>query len=221
MFAKYRSRSSGRTVLPSYMASEEIRQLILALPIFLLAISFHEYAHAWTAVRLGDRTPLYDGRLTLNFMSHLSLWGTIMFLIAQIGWAKPVRVTMRNLKDPKRDMLWISIAGPLANFALALAFSILLKAYVPFARGDAVGQTLVQLLSMGVWLNVLLGLFNLIPIPPLDGSKVIGPFLPVNLRHRLYAIEPWGFIIIYLLFVWGGLGRILAQAAFWTYRLLV
>jgi len=195
--------------------------LILALPIFLLAISFHEYAHAWTATRLGDPTPLYDGRLTLNFLSHLSLWGTVMFLIAQIGWAKPVRVTMRNLKDPKRDMIWISIAGPLANFALAAVFALLVKVYGLIGGAGATGVAVLQLLSLGVWLNVLLGLFNLVPIPPLDGSKVIGPFLPVRIRNGLYSLEPWGFVVVYFLFVWGGLGRILVQAAAWTYRLLV
>lgn len=208
-------------VLPRYMASEEIRQLILALPVFLLAISFHEYAHAWTAVRLGDQTPIYDGRLTLNFMSHLSLWGALMFVIARIGWAKPVRVTMRNLTNPKRDMIWISVAGPLTNFALAVVFALLLRLVGPLLGGDIVGRSILELLSMGVWLNALLGIFNLIPIPPLDGAKVIGPFLPAALRHRLYSLEPWGFLVIYLLFVWGGLSRFLFQATFWTYQLLV
>jgi len=203
------------------MASEEIRQLVLALPVFLLAISFHEYAHAWTAVRLGDPTPLYDGRLTLNFMAHLSLWGTLMFLIARVGWAKPVRITMRNLKNPQRDMLLISIAGPLANFALAVAFALLLKGYRLFEVDGPMGRSITELLLLGVWLNLFLGLFNLIPIPPLDGSKVVGPFLPVAVRHRLYSLEPWGFLVIYLLIVWGGLGRILQQVTFAAFRLLV
>lgn len=197
------------------MGTEELRQLILLTPIFLLSISFHEFAHAWTAFRLGDKTPLYDGRLTLNFMAHLSLWGTLMFLIARIGWAKPVRVTMRNLQNPKRDMLLISAAGPLANFSLAAVFAIVYKIVMPYLVPGTVGGLFREMIAAGVWLNVLLGLFNLIPIPPLDGANILGPLLPRSARLRLQSMEPWGFLLIFFLFVYAGLNRYLLTVV-WT-----
>lgn len=203
------------------MSSDELRQLILAAPLFLLAISFHEFAHAWSAVKLGDPTPRYDGRLTLNFFSHISLWGTLMFLIARIGWAKPVRITMRNLKNPKKDMVYISAAGPLANFTLAVLFAFVFKVFTPYLGGGVIGHNIQQMLSIGIWLNVLLGIFNLIPLPPLDGAKILGPFLPVRFRQLLYSMEPWGFLVIYFLFVVAGLDRLLFRMVFWAYRFLV
>lgn len=203
------------------MSTDDLRQLILAAPVFLLAISFHEFAHAWAAVRLGDLTPLYEGRLTLNFTRHLSLWGTVMFLVASIGWAKPVRVNMRNLKDPVRDLMLISVAGPLANFTLAVAFALLYKVAAPLVAPTPAAGPVVQLLSIGVWLNLLLGIFNLVPIPPLDGAKILSPFLPPRLRYGLSSLEPWGFILIYLLFVVGGLGRALLLAVLRVYAWLM
>lgn len=203
------------------MQSDALYQLILSLPVFLLAISCHEFAHAWMAVRRGDLTPLYEGRLTLNFMAHLSLWGTLMFVIARIGWAKPVRVNTRNLKSPKTDMIWISLAGPSANFALALVFALCYKLAEPLLPRGVTGQSVETLLLLGVWINLVLALFNLIPIPPLDGAKIVGPLLPLRLRRWLDSLEPWGFILIYALFVLGNFSRYLLGAAGSIYRWLV
>jgi len=203
------------------MRSQALPYLILSIPVFLLAISCHEFAHAWMAVRRGDLTPLYEGRLTLNFMAHLSLWGTLMFLIAQIGWAKPVRVNLRNLKAPKTDLIWISLAGPSANFALALLFSLLYKLAAPHIPSGAAGQSIETLLLLGVWINLVLALFNLIPVPPLDGAKIIGPLLPRPLGYWLDSLEPWGFLLVYLLFALGNFGRFLFVAAGSIYRWLL
>lgn len=203
------------------LRSHFLPQLILSVPVFLLAISCHEFAHAWMAVRRGDLTPLYEGRLTLNFMAHLSLWGALMFLIAQIGWAKPVRVNLRNLKSPKTDMIWISLAGPSANFVLALVFSCVYKAAAPYLPANATGQSVEALLLLGVWINLILALFNLIPIPPLDGAKILGPLLPRPVGYWLDSLEPWGFVLLYLLFVVGRFGEYLSVAAGSIYRWLI
>ena len=177
----------------------DIREIILTVPVFLLAISLHEYAHALVAVRLGDPTPRYQGRLTLNFTSHVSLLGTLMLLVAGIGWAKPVQINTRNLKDPVRDMIWISLAGPVANVVLAVIFAIIARIVRPFLPMTIIGQSIFAILYIGVYLNLLLAVFNLIPIPPLDGSKMAGAVLPYRVTQSLAGIERWGFLIIYVL----------------------
>lgn len=195
--------------------------IVATLLAFIVGTTIHEFCHAWSALMLGDDTAQRQGRITLNPLMHFDPIGFLgMVLISiglfGIGWGRPVPVNPNRLRGHQRGMALTAAAGPISNIVLAALFAIPLR----FGNLDLSHNALVFLQAM-VWVNLLLASFNLIPIPPLDGSKVIGPFLPVNLRHRLYAIEPWGFIIIYLLFVWGGLGRILAQAAFWTYRLLV
>ena len=172
--------------------------------IFLVSIAFHEYAHAWTAVRLGDPTPRQDGRLTLNVLSHISLPGLLMLLIAGIGWAKPVRVNPYNLKRPEMDMLKISLAGPAANLLLAVICAAAWRLDVGHSSG-----LMVQLFMSGAYLNVMLAFFNLLPLPPLDGSKIISPFIPTRWNRYLQQIEPWGFLILLLLFEFGGLGSVL------------
>jgi Zn-dependent protease len=184
----------------------DIADIILSIPVFLLAISFHEYAHAYTAVRLGDPTPERQGRLTLNFMSHISLPGILTLLLAGIGWAKPVQVMPQNFRNPNTGMLLVSVAGPAANLALAVIFGLLFKVAVPILlRLDATYQDpLIMLLLIGVQLNLMLAVFNLFPIPPLDGSKILLTLLPGRLA-AVYAAQsqreragrrPWHHLIV-------------------------
>lgn len=199
----------------------DLREIILTLPVFLLAISLHEYAHAFTAVKLGDPTPRYQGRLTLNFLAHFSWVGTLMLLIAGIGWAKPVQINTRNLKNPRMDTLWISLAGPLSNMFLAVAFSLLFRLSAPLLPAGPVGQSTGFLLYLGVRLNLLLAFFNLIPVPPLDGAKVLAPLIPYRWAVMLQHLESWGFVIIYLLLRHFGLGRLLLSLTGAGLRLLL
>ncbi|MGI6611304.1 MAG: site-2 protease family protein [Limnochordia bacterium] len=199
----------------------DLREIVLTIPVFLLAISIHEYAHALVAVRLGDPTPRYQGRLTLSFHSHFSWLGALMLIIAGIGWAKPVEVNARNLRNPRQDMLWISVAGPVANLMLAVAFAILTRVVEPLLPMSPVGRSIFAMLYLGVRLNVLLAAFNLIPVPPLDGAKVANALLPVRWGQVLESVEPWGFVIIYILLRFFGLDQLLYSVAATGSRILL
>lgn len=184
---------------------ELVRQVvILALPI-LLAVTLHELAHGLVADRLGDPTPRRAGRLTLNPLAHLDVVGTLVFVLTRmIGWAKPVPVNPVFFKNPRRDMLWVGLAGPTANFALAVAMAVVYRGleHLP-GSGSTVGvQVVLPLMLMaraGVLINLGLGLFNLIPIPPLDGSKVLTGLLPASAGQVLAGVERYGFLLLILL----------------------
>lgn len=170
----------------------------------LLAITVHEFAHAWTAVRLGDPTPKLQKRLTLNPLAHLDPLGTLMLLLIGFGWGKPVQFDPFNLEKPRRDAAIISIAGPVSNLLMASIFSIILRlALMPFS---AIGF-LAPIIPIFIILNVVLAIFNLVPVHPLDGGKILIGLLPAreaaqaDLFMRRYGI----FILFFLIFpIWGG-----------------
>ncbi len=164
------------------MAGFDIHTMLYMLPAILVGFTVHEFAHAWTAVRLGDGTPLAEGRLTLNPLRHIEPMGFILILIAGFGWAKPVRITPGAFRNPRRDEVAVSLAGPLANLLLAVTLAVVLKlvrgggieALAPGTAGAAVNN----LLAYGIWINLMLAVFNLLPLPPLDGSHVVSAFIP-------------------------------------------
>lgn len=172
----------------------------------------HEYAHAWMAYRLGDPTAKIKGRLTLNPLKHIDPVGSvivpIMFRLIgflPIGWAKPVPVNAMNLRHPKRDMMWIGLAGPFMNIILAVLFSQLLR--------FELSSSSYSLISTVIILNLVLGLFNLTPIPPLDGSRLVANFLSNRWAYFYRRLEPFGIIIVYfclqlglLDLIWIGVG---------------
>lgn len=150
--------------------------MLVFLPVLLLALTLHEFAHAWTAVRFGDLTPQYAGRLTLNPLRHLDPVGTLFMFVAHFGWAKPVPVNPRNFTHPWAE-LWVSLAGILANMLQAVGYALLWHALVQYAP-EMVGREVTRLLLLGVMVNLSLALFNLLPIFPLDGSHVVTQLLP-------------------------------------------
>ena len=179
-----------------------IRQVILMAVPILLAVTFHELAHGYVAYKLGDPTAKDAGRLTLNPLKHLDPLGTLVFIVTRmIGWAKPVPVNPYNLKDPKRDMMWVSIAGPAANMALAVVSAILYKLMLTMPVTDPILVKrillpLAMMLQLSVVLNIGLAVFNIIPIPPLDGSKILMGLLPARQAIAYSRIEPYGFFIL-------------------------
>lgn len=192
---------------------EQIQQILLFLPGLLLALCCHEFAHAWVAVRQGDDTPLRDGRVTLDPRAHVDPIGTLLFpVIAMLsgapllGWAKPVMTNPRNYRDYRSGDIKVSLAGVTANLILAVGLSLVIVGMLPLLRGAEPGSTtelLAQVFFMAVRVNVGLMFFNLIPVPPLDGSHVLAHFLPPRLAIQYRELSRYGFLILYLLIFTG------------------
>ena len=182
----------------------------------LMAITCHEVSHGYIAWRRGDGTAKAMGRLTLNPLNHLDIIGTIMIIIVGIGWAKPVPVNFNNLRNPKRDMIWVAAAGPVTNMLLAAISGFALRSVVSLTASIADSSWLqmfidpvVLMLAFSVYINLLLALFNLIPIPPLDGGRVLTGLLPYRQAAFLNRIEPYGMVIIIVLVFFTGIFRYL------------
>jgi len=182
------------------------------LPV-LFAITVHETAHGWMALRLGDKTALMLGRLTLNPLKHIDPLGTIlipglMLLMSgfMFGWAKPVPITWQNLGRPKRDMIFVAMAGPLANLLMAVLWALVIR--IGIILGDT-GLALVFMGAVGIFINTLLMALNLLPLPPLDGGRIMTGLLPGPLAWKFSRIEPYGFLILIALLVTGLLGTLL------------
>ncbi len=192
------------------------RLAIWLLPV-LLAITVHEVAHGWVAKLLGDRTAMMLGRLTLNPLKHIDPLGTVVLPVMMLmiggfvfGWAKPVPVTWENLKKPKRDMALVALAGPLAN--LLMAFGWLLGIHFGealLALQPAIGLPLIYMSVAGIFINVVLLVLNLLPLPPLDGGRIVAGLLPGPWAWQYSRIEPFGMIIIIVLFMTQILGSIM------------
>ncbi len=206
-----------------------IREIALMAVPLLLSITFHEVAHGYTAYLLGDPTAKRAGRLTLNPLKHLDPLGVLAFILTRmIGWAKPVPVDMRYFKNPQKGMVLVAIAGPATNFVLAFVCSLLLQLILSNAHAVAPGSTaesiiypLALMCKYGVIINLALCVFNLLPIPPLDGSNILAGFMPPETAYKYMQLGRYGFIVIILLAVTGALGWIIRPAMQALYSLLV
>lgn len=190
------------------LSGNDLLYFLMTLPILLLALSVHEYAHAWAAVKLGDRTPKWEGRLTLNPLAHLDPVGLLaLVLTRRFGWAKPVRVNPMNLANREAGMVMVSLAGPGANVVLAILLSAIIKLiYGAYGFRQEAIAFLVMALDQGVWINLGLAVFNLIPIPPLDGSKILAAVLSGDAARIYYRLEQYSYIIL-LVFIMTPLSR--------------
>jgi Zn-dependent protease len=194
-----------------------VERVLIALPVLLLSLTVHEFAHAWMALRQGDDTAYMLGRVTLDPRAHLEPIGSLLFPILAIGtgmpllgWAKPVPTNPRKYRSYKRGDILVSLAGVMANAILAILFAALVFVFVLVARGmqspPQFMETLFQMLLMGVFANVGLIFFNLLPIPPLDGSHVFYHLLPPNLGASFRQLQPYGMLILWGLVLFGGFG---------------
>ncbi len=201
------------------------RVVVWVLPV-IFAITVHEVAHGWVAKKKGDNTAFMLGRLTLNPIKHIDLLGTIvipgLLLISGtgiiFGWAKPVPVDSRHFKNPKKDMALVAIAGPVSNLLMAIGWALLIRLAI-IIESDFVTLPLIYTGIAGISINLILALINLIPIPPLDGSRVLSAFLPSKWAWRYNQIERYGFIILMALLWSGGLSYLLGQPMFIAQKL--
>ena len=209
---------------------ETIRQIaIFALPV-LFAVVLHEVAHGWVANRLGDPTAARMGRLTLNPISHVDIYGTILiplFLVVVgapfiFGYAKPVPVNFYNLGNPKRDMIWVAAAGPITNIILAVVSGYMFKAVYGLENllPDMLQSPLAMMADFSVKMNVMLAAFNLLPVPPLDGGRVLVGMAPQPLSSIVARIEPFGFIIVLALLMTHTLDFFLEPFVYFVLRLV-
>ena len=203
--------------LMRYAASPELLfGLLLSVPGVLIAITFHEFAHAFAADKLGDDTARREGRLSLNPFDHLDPIGLLMLLFAGFGWGKPVHVNPRNYTrkmSMEKGEAIVSIAGPLMNFLLAIIFTLIYCAIFKFAGANFIlsteGDIITRIIGAAISINIGLGVFNLIPLPPLDGSKVIMPFLPYKAKNWFINNESLFYIIFVVIWITGIAGYII------------
>ena len=211
----------GGGELQTYLIS-----MLLSLPIILLSLSMHEAAHGFAAWKLGDPTARSFGRITLNPAKHLDPFGFVCMLLAGFGWAKPVPVNARYFKKPRRDMALVSVAGPLSNLLLALIFLLLLRfvgygwlVTLPISTQFQYHLIYFALLFLyyGVYMNLTLAVFNLLPVPPLDGSRILVPLLPPRLRLKVIQHERTIALVVMLLLLLGPLSELIG----WLTHLLL
>ena len=200
----------------------DLSRLLYSVPAIILCLTFHEWAHGFVAYKFGDPTAKMAGRLTLNPLKHLDPLGTLMLIFARFGWAKPVPVNPYNFEGDRRSkMTVVAMAGPLANLLFAVVATVFLYLIVDYAPYNRFFAYLYNLTSELVWINVSLAIFNLMPIPPLDGSKILGGFLPAKWEAVYYRIERYGFLILFIFILTGLSGKILTPLVYGMYNLIV
>ena len=212
------------------MADLDIPYLVIAFAVLIFSLTVHEAAHAWSASRLGDDTARRLGRVSLNPVVHVDPIGTLLLPLVAIignlpiiGWAKPTPVNPRNLRHPRRDNVLVTVAGPASNLMIAVVAAMALRlipAADPSVEGMDVSSPLILLAIQLVDINLLLALFNMIPVPPLDGGRVMAGLLPPALAIRYNQLGRYGFIIIYALMLTGALGALIGPPYYFLRTML-
>ena len=189
-----------------------LMEIVAGLPGLIIALALHEYAHAWAAVKMGDFTPKMMGRLTLNPMAHIDPIGIVVLLIARFGWAKPVVINPHNFRDRKKGEILVALAGPVMNFLLAF-LSLGVMIFLTHRMRMEMSYGLRAVLWLIVVYNINFGIFNMIPLPPLDGSRILMAVLPYEMQYRFAALERYSMIIFIIFIATPILGYILVPIA--------
>jgi Zn-dependent protease len=205
---------------------DPLQRIIVSAPVFLLAIVLHEVAHGYVAYRLGDDTAKLAGRLTLNPIAHLDVLGTLMFIVSSLvgfgfGWAKPVPVNPLRLRHFRRGQILVSLAGVTANLAQALAWAGLLRLAYHFAPDSSIGDAAIVFCSFGIIINLILLIFNLLPVPPLDGWRVLTNALRISYTAPILRLESMGFMLLFVLLYLHVLDPVFHVTLWPLYNLLV
>lgn len=189
-----------------------LKEILLRLPIIFIAITVHEYAHGYAALKMGDPTAKLSGRLSMNPLAHMDIVGALSMLIFGFGWAKPVPINPNNFKNHKKGTVIVSLAGPISNLFLAFLGSVLYGIFRRIGFGNfssRFSEIFYGLLAQLILLNVCFGIFNLVPFPPLDGAKIVGAFLPYKTYFKIMQYERYAFPILIVLMYLGIFDRIL------------
>jgi Zn-dependent protease len=192
----------------------DLVSMLYMIPIILLAIAVHECSHAYVAYKLGDRSQKLQGRISLDPFVHMDIIGFICIVVFRFGWGKPVYVDDSNFKNKSKDNMLVSLAGPVSNLILAIVFTIILKILIMtnlfvLLSTNNIGKILITMLQYFIQYNVIFAVFNMLPFPPLDGSKILLHFLPYKAKKIVYSLEQYSFYIIIILLVTGMFGLII------------
>lgn len=196
----------GVIYLFNIFSKEGLALFLFTLPALLLSLSIHEFAHAYTAYKLGDMSQKYRGRLTLDPFKHIDIVGFLCIMLCGFGWGKPVQIVDTNFKNRAKGNAIVAFAGPLSNILLAIFFAIVIKilsmtGVLGLMATNNIGIILIQMLSVTIYFNIVFAVFNMLPIPPFDGSKVLFYFLPRKYKNIMYTLEKYSLIILLVLII--------------------
>lgn len=196
----------GVIYLFNIFSKEGLALFLFTLPALLLSLSIHEFAHAYTAYKLGDMSQKYRGRLTLDPLKHIDIVGFLCIMLCGFGWGKPVQIVDTNFKNRAKGNAIVAFAGPLSNILLAIFFAIVIKilsmtGVLGLMATNNIGIILIQMLSVTIYFNIVFAVFNMLPIPPFDGSKVLFYFLPRKYKNIMYTLEKYSLIILLILII--------------------
>ncbi|HZJ78445.1 MAG TPA: site-2 protease family protein [Clostridia bacterium] len=187
------------------LSLQTLMGVLAAVFVVFCTLPVHEYAHAYVATKLGDPTPRLSGRLTLNPLAHIDPMGALMIMLVGFGYAKPVQVNMRNFKNAKRDMALTALAGPMSNILMAFVFILLINVFtlISISSGSTISQVSIWFFYYAASINIFLAVFNLLPIPPLDGSRVISAILPNKYYYKIMQYERYIVLVVFALLIMG------------------
>ncbi|HHV99930.1 MAG TPA: site-2 protease family protein [Clostridiaceae bacterium] len=199
----------------------DITEILISLPGIVIGLAFHEFAHALMSDRLGDPTPRSQGRLTLSPLPHIDPIGFFMLIFMGFGWARPVQINTKYYKKPRRDSILVSAAGPFTNLIIAAVFVVFARLFLtsglPYNLRTNIAISVLAIFDNAIWINIILFIFNLLPVPPLDGFHIVSNLIPLRHYKVIYVLERYGSIILIILILTGATSSIISKPAQFIY----